>query len=125
VSLREWATEILSDVLSVAEVIDRHEANESYADSVRLMLKVVNNVDETPSARMLADLEETQSSFFEYTLALAKRHSDYFGTISPLDETRRAAFEKEVADSLLRQHDTESADDISLDQYLQKYFSAC
>lgn len=125
VSLRAWATQILSDVLAVAEVIDRHDANESYADSVRLMLKIVENVDETPSARVLADLEETQSSFFEYTLALAKRHSEYFGAITPLDETRRAMFEKEVADSLLRQHAIEAADDISLDQYLQRYFSAC
>ena len=125
VSLRAWGTEILSDVLAVAEVLDRHDANESYADAVRLMLKIVDNVDETPSARVLADLEETQSSFFEYTLELSKRHSDYFKAITPLDETRRAIFEKEVADSLMRQHAIEAADDISLDQYLKRYFSAC
>ena len=125
VSLRAWGTEILSDVLAVAEVLDRHDANESYTDAVRLMLKIVDNVDETPSARVLADLEETQSGFFEYTLELSKRHSDYFKAITPLDETRRAIFEKEVADSLMRQHAIEAADDISLDQYLKRYFSAC
>jgi len=125
VSLRAWATEILSGVLSVAEVIDRHDANESYVDAVRLMQKAVDNVDETPSARVLADLEETQSSFYEYTFALAKGHSDYFAAITPLDETRTAVFEKEVADSLIRQREIEAADDISLDQYLQRYFSAC
>lgn len=125
VSLRAWATEILSGVLAVAEVIDGRDANESYGESVRLMLKVVDNVDETPSARVLADLEETQSSFFEYTLALAKGHRDYFAAITPLDETRTAVFEKEVADSLIRQREIEAADDISLDEYLQRYFSAC
>ncbi len=125
VTLQAWATEIVSNVLAVAEVIDRHEANESYADSVRLMQKLIDNPDETPSARILADLEQTQTSFFEYALGLAKSHSDYFASITPLEEARRTVFEKEVAESLTRQQGIEAADSISLDEYLQRYFSNC
>ena len=124
-TLQVWATEIVSNVLAVAEVIDRHEANESYADSVRLMQKLVDNPDETPSARILADLLQMQTSFFEYGLGLAKGHSDYFASITPLEEARRAGFEKEAAESLLRQQAIEGADSISLDEYLQRYFSNC
>ena len=125
VTLQSWANEILSNVLAVAQTIDGHEKNDSYADSVRLMQKLVDDSDETPSARVLADLEETQSSFFEYALSLAKSHSDYFASITPLEEARRVVFEKEVADSLRRQREIETADDIDLDEYLQRYFSNC
>ena len=125
VTLQAWATEIISNVVAVAEVIDRHETNQSYADSVRLMLKLVDDPDETPSARVLADLEETQTSFFEFALGLAKSHSDYFASITPLEEARRAVFEKEATESLTRQQAIEAADSVGLDEYLQRYFSNC
>ena len=125
VTLQAWATEIISNVVAVAEVIDRHETNQSYADSVRLMQKLVDDPDETPSARVLADLEETQTSFFEFALGLAKSHSDYFASITPLEEARRAVFEKEATDSLTRQQAIEAADSVGLDEYLQRYFSNC
>jgi glutamate--cysteine ligase len=125
VPLRAWASEILSNVLAVAEAIDGNDASQSYTDSVRLMQKLVENPEETPSARMLADLEESRSSFFEYAFGLAKSHSDYFASITPLDEAKRAVFEKEAAESVMRQRAIEASDDISLDDYLQRYFSNC
>lgn len=125
VAVRQWADEILAKVLAVAETIDRTDACQSYADSVRLMQALVENPDETPSARVLADLRETGSSFFEYSLALAKRHGGYFTTINELPTARKEVFEKEAADSLLRQQQIESADEISLEEYLRQYFSDC
>jgi len=125
VTVASWADEILSKVLTVAEVIDRNEKSDSYAQSVRLMQDLVANVEETPSARILADLEETQSSFFEYALSLTRSHSDYFGAITPLDDARDQVFRKETADSILRQQTIEAADEISLDEYLQRYFRNC
>jgi glutamate--cysteine ligase len=68
VPLRAWASEIVSNVLAVAEVIDGDDTTQSYTDSVRLMQKLVENPEETPSARMLADLEESRSSFFEFCI---------------------------------------------------------
>ena len=125
VTLTSWANEILSNVLAVAELIDRQEKNGSYTESVRLMQELVANVDETPSARVLADLEETKSSFFEYSLSLAKGHCDYFGAITPLDEARKLEFENEATDSICRQQAIEAADAVSLDEYLRRYFMNC
>lgn len=123
VTLRAWASEILTKVSAVAEMIDRREASSSYADSVRLMHEIVENVEQSPSARLLADLEETRSSFFEFGVALARRHNDYFKAIAALNQNRRHAFEQEAADSLQRQRKIEATDDITLDEYLQRYFS--
>jgi len=125
VTVTSWANEILSNVQAVAEVIDAYEVSDSYAQSVRLMQALVANVAETPSARVLADLEETQSSFFEYALSMARSHRDYFGAIAALDEARAQDFSKEAADSVVRQQAIEASDEISLDEYLQRYFRNC
>lgn len=125
VTVASWAGEILDNVQAVAEVIDGYESSDSYEQSVHFMQELVANVAETPSARVLADLEETQSSFFEYALSLTRSHRDYFGAITALDDARERAFSKEAADSIVRQQAIEAADDISLDEYLQSYFRNC
>lgn len=125
VTLRSWASEIVTGVLAVAEAIDRHESSASYADAVRLMQQLVDDSDATPSARILSELAETGTSFFEYALKVAEHHGEYFSSITPLEDVQQAAFEKEAADSLARQLEIETADKISLDDYLQQYFSNC
>lgn len=125
VTLRSWADEILDKVLAVAEVIDDVDASVSYAESVRQMQQAVAHPDTAPSARVLADLRQTGSSFFEYSFEIAKKHSEYFASIAPLDEQRSAEFEQEAKDSLQRQLAIEAADDIGLDEYLRHYFSNC
>ncbi len=121
VTLQDWAAEILDKVAAVAEVIDSDGG--SYVDSVKQMRQLIEEPAATPSARVLSDLQETHSSFFEYSLALAEKYSDYFASIAPLDEARKAVLEKEAFDSLRRQREIEETDNISLDDYLQQYFS--
>ncbi|MGB5333979.1 MAG: glutamate--cysteine ligase [Woeseiaceae bacterium] len=125
VSVASWAEEILTNVLAVAEVIDGHEDNDSYTQSVRRMQQLVENVAETPSARVLADLEQTQRSFFEYSLSQARSHCEYFAAITPLDDARMQHFESEVTESIARQRAIEASDEVTLDEYLQRYFRNC
>ena len=87
------------------------------------MAELVENPAATPSARVLADLRETNSSFFEYALEMASKYSSYFESITPLDDARTAVFEEEAADSVRRQEAIEAADEIGLDEYLARYFS--
>ena len=124
-TVKAWAGEILVNVLAVAETIDVVDARDGYADAVRLMQQLVDDPNATPSARVLADLEQTQRSFFEFGQALAQCHSDYFASIAPLEDERVEVFRREAADSLRRQQNIEAADDISLDEYLRRYFANC
>ncbi len=123
VKLQDWADEILTNVAAVAETMEAGSG--SYADSVQLMRQLVDDSSRTPSARVLSDLEQTRSSFFEYALALAENYSEYFRSIAPLDEARKAVLETEAHESLQRQREIEDSDAISLDDYLQRYFSNC
>ncbi len=125
VELRDWANEILQNVLAVAETIDRHEGDGSYAAAVGALRKTVANPDRTLSARIIAELEKTGSSFFEFALGMAKCHRDYFASIAPLRDAQEQVLSTEAAESMLRQRQIEEADEISLDDYLQRYFTSC
>ena len=119
-----WATEILDKVSAVAELIDAGEGGDSYQQAVGLMRELVAMPDATPSARLIAELQESGSSFFEYALSLAKSHRDYFAQTEPLSELRHKQFDDEVRQSIERQREIEAADVISFDEYLENYFGA-
>jgi glutamate--cysteine ligase len=120
--LATWAGEILDKVLAVAEAIDRKDDN--YSAAIRHLRTLVDDPARTLSARIVNELEETGSSFFEFALHTARCHRDYFASIAPLSESRKAALADEAADSLVRQQEIEAADRMSLDDYLQQYFEA-
>ncbi len=123
IALREWAREILDKVLAVAEAIDRSEDN--YSAAIRQYRTYVDDPEATPSARIVHELKSTDTSFFEFALESARRHRDYFASIEPLSESRAKILDDEASASYERQRDIEIADDISLDEYLDRYFRAC
>jgi glutamate--cysteine ligase len=122
VALQEWAREILDKVLAVAEAIDRSEDN--YSAAIRQYRTFVGDPEATPSARIVHELESTRISFFDFALDTARRHRDYFASIEPLSDSRARILGDEAAASRERQRDIEAADDISLDEYLDRYFRA-
>ena len=123
VPIKDWALEVLDKVHAVAETIDRHENSDSYASAVQSMRKLVETPELTPSARVLAEMHLAGSSFFEFGLAMAESHRDYFASIAALDDAKNAQFMDEAKASLQRQLDIEASDAISLDEYLERYFS--
>lgn len=122
-TLRAWAREILDKVHAVSEVLDRHDDN--YSAAIDNLRRLVDQPEATLSSRIVRELEETGSSFFEFTRSMAKCHRDYFATIAPLDEDKAETFAREATDSLQRQEAIEAADAISLDEYLNRYFRPC
>jgi glutamate--cysteine ligase len=125
VTVREWATEILENVLAVAETIDGQCTGQSYADAVRSLRTYVDHPQSTMSARILNELEATGSSFFEFALGMAKCHRDYFASITPLRGAQEERFVEEAAGSVQRQKAVEAADEIEFDAYLESYFQSC
>lgn len=120
VTLRAWANEILDKVHAVAEVIDRRDDN--YSAAIASLRGLVAEPETTLSSRIVRELEDTGSSFFEFARGMAKCHRDYFASIAPLDETKADTFATEATDSLQRQEAIEAADALSLDEYLVNYF---
>ena len=103
-------------------VLEREGDN--YSAAIRHQRAFVDDPASTLSARIVRELEQSGSSFFEFALATARCHRDYFASIAPLGKAREAVLADEAEASLHRQADIEAADEISLDEYLQRYFEA-
>jgi glutamate--cysteine ligase len=102
--------------------VDRHDNNEGYTEAVRLMQDLVDQPEITPSARVIAELNEMDTGFFRYALSMAESHRDYFASISQFNDASGKVFQQEAEDSLRRQEEVEKSDSIGLDEYLAQYF---
>ena len=124
VRLTEWAGEIVDKVAVVADLIDRGEGGDSHAAAVRSLCAMLADPESTPSARVLEELRTRETGFFRFALEMALHHRDYFAALAPIDEQRAAVLKQEAIDSLQRQREIEAADEISFDEYLERYFAS-
>ena len=117
VALTDWARNICSGVLEVAQAMD----SEQTVAAVRAQLDVIEDPDLTPSARLLAELEQTQQSFVDYALSVGKDFAEYFAALDPQLNTRWAALEEESRVSIERQQRIEADDTLSFAEYVERY----
>ena len=122
VSMQAWAQELLDDMKPVAEMLDCN-LGEEYQQALATQLAVVNNVELTPSARLLADLKESGKSFVQYGLDIASNNRDYFRAQAKEHNVRRAELVAESVQSVERQEAIESSDSLSFDAYITRYYS--
>lgn len=124
VPLVDWARDIVARVADVAELLDRDDAACGYLEATRLMQSAIEEPELTPSARMLAEMNHFDDSFFEFVMQASRGHRDYFASIAPIPAARREELERESVDSIERQADIEASDTLGFDQYLARYFAA-
>lgn len=124
ISLKQWAGDIIKKVEKVAELIDSGSGQDDYAQAVRAQALLVADPELTPSARILHDLRSTGSGFFHYALDAARKNQKYFAALDMTNADQLKIFEDEAANSLKRQAEIEASDSISLDEYIQRYYSS-
>ena len=123
VSIRDWGNEIVEGVLAVAEQLDGHDDNDSYMAAARSMQERIDRPESTPSAQIIAELEKSGSGFFDFGLAMAHSHRDYFASIAKPNDQSSERLREEAAESLQRQAEIEASDSVSLDEFLENYFA--
>ena len=121
ISLQDWASELCNRMKPVASLLDRANYCENYFSSVKSQIASVFDPDLTPSARMLAEMRENNEGFFHYAQRMSKHHYLYYKTHA-LSESKIKFFEDAAKESIEKQHQIESADSISFDEFLQNYF---
>jgi glutamate--cysteine ligase len=122
-SLPAWATEILRKVAEVAKMIDGGEEQNVYVPAVDAQMQLVSDPGATPSARILAELTDGGTSFFDFAMTCTVGHKQYFADLVDLSAARQAEFAREAADSLSRQREIEASDTISFEEYLERWFA--
>ncbi len=122
ISLQDWASELCNKMRPVASLLDRANYCENYFSSVKSQIASVFDPELTPSARMLAEMEENDEGFFHHAQRMSKHHYQYYRT-HDLPEKKIKFFEDMAAESLAKQQQIEADSTISFDEYLQNYFS--
>jgi len=94
-----------------------------YSSALEQQRAKIEDVERTPSARLLAEMRQTGESFFQLALRMSKLHKDYFLGLYPPNESRLSEFATEAKDSLQAQRSIEAADNNNFDAYLAHYLA--
>ena len=121
ITVKDWARQIIEDMRPIAEVLDQDEADKPYQQALKQYSSWVDNPDLTPSARILAEMRRKHQPFGCYGLEVSAKHGEVFKQ-QTLDTEKKRYFTELAAMSHLKQKTIENSDDLSFDEFLQRYF---
>ncbi|MBU0902012.1 MAG: glutamate--cysteine ligase [Gammaproteobacteria bacterium] len=119
VALQSWASELLEQILPLAELLDQNLGSNAHSQALQAQQAKVADPSLTPSAQVLAQLQQGLS-FSEFALRQSKQHAEYFRS-QPLSAEQQAAFEARAAQSLQDQAELEAQDEGDFDSFAAAY----
>ncbi len=122
ISLKNWGLEICNEMTELCNILDADDPTKPYTSSLAHQIDKLNNVELTPSARVLNSMIEQQLPFFKFALHQANKHHEYFNK-QTLTNEQRSCLEQASLDSIKEQHNIENNDTLTLEQFLAEYFS--
>jgi glutamate--cysteine ligase len=120
-SMLEWARELLDAMQGLCELLDHGESARPYSTALEQQRAKIDDVERTPSARLLTEMRQSGESFFRIARRMSKLHKDYFLGLYPPNERRLADFAAAARESLEAQARIEAADRMDFDTYLAHY----
>jgi glutamate--cysteine ligase len=123
VRLASWAHELLDSMQGICELLDAGEAQRPYMAALEQQRLKIEDVERTPSARMLAEMRQTGETFFELARRMSRLHKDYFLGLYPPNERRLAEFAAAADESHQAQARIEASDRLPFDEYLARYLA--
>ena len=121
VALRECADRLFSTFAQVAPLLDKAMDTQGYSAVVEHFAHQVTHPDDTPSARLLAQMQDTGSSYFTCALQHACEHREYFMD-SPLDPAVEEQLKEQADKSLEQQRKIEAQDALPFEAFLNDYY---
>jgi glutamate--cysteine ligase len=122
VLLQDWASEIFEQMTAGCDLLDKDANVHCYCDALQQQKAKIADPDLTPSARMLADMDQNGEEFYHFALRKSHEHQKWFAE-RPLEDEKRREFEALAGESIAKQKAIEAADDIPFDTFLQNYFA--
>jgi glutamate--cysteine ligase len=119
----DWARELLDAMQGLCELLDQGEAARPYMSALEQQRAKIDEVERTPSARLLAEMRQSGESFFQLAQRMSKLHKDYFLGLYPPNERRLAEFAAAARESHEAQARIEAADSTDFDTYLAHYLA--
>ena len=120
VAFTDAAENLLNQLDPIADLLDRVNGGSQYAESLAAQKHKISHPESTPSAQILAKIDEGFDSFYGFAMAMAKQHENYFKQQSMTDEVKQSYCQR-AQDSIAEQHQIEEEDEMSFEVFLQDY----
>ncbi len=122
IKLSDWANDICSNMQSICEQLDGDNPGRPYSSVLAQQLEIIADPEQTPSARMLAEMRDKGEGFFHFAQRLSLQHKSFFDEWK-LSKERQNLFEAEAIRSIEQQATMEADDQVSFASFLDNYFS--
>ena len=122
VLLSSWGKEILTSMSDICRLLDTDTKDKPYQRAVNKYLQVIEDPDQTPSARILAEMTQNEEAFFPFSMRHARQNAEYFKTLA-LSEDKKQFFEKAARDSMSDQKRLENDNKLDFGEFLNRYFA--
>ena len=120
--LTVWGKELLDQMSGPAALLDQHNQTDRFSASLALQLAKMNDPELTPSARVLREIFEQQTSYYEFARGWSLRHFEAMRDSSATDYDEQF-FARTASESLQRAEAMERESTGTLEDYLDVYFS--
>ena len=121
-ALSEWGGTLCRQMLPACELLDRAYGTDRYRRTLERQTRLFEEVEATPSARMLAEMRSSGESFVAFSERKSREFGSCFEAYALSDEQLRR-FDALAAASQRQAAAMEAADDQPLDEFIGKYFS--
>jgi glutamate--cysteine ligase len=118
VSLKDWADAILNSTLQLADLLDTANNASVHRAATLAQQAKVNDSRLTPSANVLARMNELKISYYRFAMNQSLANSDYFRSVK-LSAERLQEFERMSDESIQEQLAIERSDTLDFATYLQ------
>ena len=119
ISVRAWGTEILDVLEFGASILDSLQGTKKHGNSLLMARERINNVEATPSAKILRTLKENHQTHVEMSIDLASQYAKQ--CLSTADKGTLQSLGREALNSHQKQKEIESTDSVSFEQFLENY----
>lgn len=122
VLLSTWGQDICHAMENVCRTLDEWKNVSVYSDALQAQLNLLQDANETPSAKILAEMRREKEAFFPFSMRYSQQHYHYFRSLE-LPPAIEQMFARETVKSLQQQRYLESTQEVSFDEYLERYFA--
>lgn len=121
VLFQDRAKEILEDMTSIAQLLDRAHDGDRYQTALAAQRQKIEQPSLTPSAQILADLKSKHQSYFSFAMEKANLAADYF-LDHPLSQDNAVNYREKASNSLALQQQMEKTCEDNFSDYLARYY---
>ena len=121
-TVEAWGEQIFAELAEVARLLDAVEEATPHAAALAELAPRLGDPSLTPSAQVLARLQEGSGSLSDMLLGLAKEQADKLKA-TPMLRSREALLAQLIDTSHQQQRDIEAADQVSFSAFLEGYFA--